>query len=92
LFYGSVDHASAAGNILSLVASCKLHDLDPEPYLCEVIKVLPYWPRDRYLELAPKYWRDTRARLDTHEIERQLGYITVTPPLPPPSKERTSSD
>jgi hypothetical protein len=87
LFYGSDDHASAAGNILSLVASCKLYDLDPEPYLCEAIKVLPYWPRDRYLELAPKYWRDTRARLDPAEIERQLGYITVPPPLPPPSKE-----
>ena len=88
LFYGSDDHASAAGDILSLVASCKLHDLDPAPYLCEVIKVLPYWPRERYLELAPKYWRATRARLDPREVERQLGYITVPPPLPPPSKEK----
>jgi hypothetical protein len=32
LFYGSDDHATAAGNILSLAASCKLHDLDPELY------------------------------------------------------------
>ena len=81
MFYGSDDHASAAGNILSLVASCKLHDLDPEPYFCEIIKVLPYWPRDRYLELAPKYWRATRARLDPSEIERELGHITVPAPL-----------
>jgi hypothetical protein len=43
MFYGSDDHASAAGNVLSLVASCKLHDLDPEPYFCDIIKVLPYW-------------------------------------------------
>ena len=56
MFYGSDDHAGAAGNILSLVASCKLHGLDPEPYLAEIIHVLPYWPRDRYIELAPKYW------------------------------------
>jgi hypothetical protein len=61
LFYGSDDHASAAGNILSLVASCKLHDLDPEAYLAEIIRIVPYWHRDRYLELAPRHWRTTRA-------------------------------
>jgi hypothetical protein len=92
LFYGSDDHASAAGNILSLVASCKLHDLDPEPYLCDVIKVVPYWPRDRYLELAPKYWRATRARLDPTEIERELGPITVPAQLPPPPREQPSTN
>jgi transposase len=81
MFYGSDDHASAAGNVLSLVASCKLHDLDPEPYFCDIIKVIPYWPRDRYLELAPKYWRATRARLVPMEIERELGPITIPPPL-----------
>ncbi|MGH7436816.1 MAG: IS66 family transposase, partial [Polyangiaceae bacterium] len=92
MFYGSDDHASAAGNVLSLIASCKLHDLDPEPYLCEVIKVLPYWPRDRYLELAPKSWRATRARLDPREIEPELGHITVPPPLTPSAKEQTPSN
>lgn len=82
LFYGSDDHARAAGNVLSLAASCKLHDLDPELYFHEMLHVLPYWPRDRYLELAPKYWRATRARLDPKELERELGPITVPPPLP----------
>jgi Transposase IS66 family/IS66 C-terminal element len=89
LFYGSDDHATAAGNILSLAASCKLHDLDPEAYFTEIIRVLPYWPRDRYLELAPKYWRATRARLDPKEIERELGTITIPPPAP---KEQPSSN
>lgn len=82
LFYGSDDHASAAGNILSLVASCKLHDLDPELYLAEIIRIVPMWPRDRYLELAPKYWRATRARLNPKELELHIGHITVPPPLP----------
>jgi hypothetical protein len=80
LFYGSDDHAGAAGNILSLIASCKLHDLDPELYLAEIIRIVPYWPRDRYLELAPKYWRATRARLSPRELELPLGHITVPPP------------
>lgn len=87
MFYGSDDHASAAGNLLSLIASCKLHDLDPEPYLCDIIKVVLYWPRDRYIELAPKHWRATRARLIPSEIERELGPITVPPPLTPTPKQ-----
>lgn len=88
LFYGSDDHAGAAGNILSLIASCKLHGLDPELYLAEIIRIVPYWPRDRYLELAPKYWPATRARLSPKELQLPLGHITV----PPPSKEQPSSD
>ena len=89
MFYGSDDHASAAGNILSLVASCKLHDLDPELYLAEIIRIVPYWPRDRYLELAPKYWRATRARLSPKELDMPLGHITVPPPL---TEEQRPSD
>jgi transposase len=89
MFYGSDDHAVAAGNVLSLIASCKLHGLDSELYLTEIIRILPYWPRDRYLELAPKYWRATRARLSAEELARPLGHITVPPPL---SEEKPSSD
>ncbi len=89
LFYGSDDHAGAAGNTLSLIASCKLHRLDPELYLTEIIRILPYWPRTRYLELAPKYWAATRARLSPDELKLPLGRITVPPP---PSKEQTSSN
>src|SRR5262249_21991309 len=61
LFMGSDDHAQAAANVFSLVASCRLHGLDVESYFTDVIRVMPYWPRDRYLELAPKYWARTRG-------------------------------
>jgi len=80
LFFGSDDHAEAAANLFSLMASCKLHGLDPEAYLRDVIRVMPYWPRDRYLELCPKYWLRTRSRLDTAELDRPIGFITVPPP------------
>ena len=79
LFFGSDDHAVAAANLFSLIASCKLHDLDAETYLAEIIHVLPFWPRDRYLELAPKYWRATRARIRPEELAREVGVITVPP-------------
>jgi hypothetical protein len=72
--------AHAAANLFSLVASCELDALDPEDYLADVIRVMPYWPRDRYLELAPKYWARTPARLDAVEMDRPLGPVTVPPP------------
>lgn len=90
LFCGSDDHASAAGNLFSLVASCKLHRLDPEAYLADVIRVFPYWPSDRLLELAPKYWARTRARLDPKELELPLGHVSVPPPLA--AEEQGASD
>jgi transposase len=79
LFFGSDDHAGAAANLFSLVASCALHRIDVETYLAEMIRIVPLWPRDRYLELAPKYWAQTRARLVPAELEKELGPITVPP-------------
>lgn len=79
LFCGSDDHAESAANLFSLIASCKLHGLDPELYLGEIVRVMPHWPRDRYLELAPKYWAATRARLAVDELAKEIGPITVPP-------------
>jgi hypothetical protein len=81
LFVGSDDHAEAAANMFSLIASAQLHGLHPEAYLRDVFRVLPHWPEGRYLELAPKYWAATRARLDVVELEQEIGRLTV-PPLP----------
>lgn len=69
------------GNLLALVASCRLHRLDPEVYLRDLFCVLPQWPSDRYLELAPRYWRATRARLLDSELEREITWFTIPPPL-----------
>ena len=82
MFFGSDDHASAAANLFSLIASCELHQIDPEAYLLDIIHVLPFWPRGRYLELAPKYWAATRARIPAKELAVEIGDITVPPALP----------
>jgi hypothetical protein len=89
LFFGDDDHASAAANHYSLIASCELHRLDPETYLAEIVHVLPFWPRGRYLELAPKYWAATRARIPAAELEVEIGDITVPPPLSPKEQPAT---
>jgi transposase len=88
LFVGSDDHAVAAGHWFSLVASARLHKLDPEQYLRDVLRVLPHWPRDRYLELAPKYWAATRARLDPVQLDYDLGPLTVPPAPPVPAEQK----
>jgi transposase len=80
LFVGSDDHAESAGHLFSLIASCKLHHLDPEAYLRDLLRVLAHWPSDRYLELAPKFWTATRDRLDPTELAHEIGPLTVPPP------------
>jgi transposase len=83
MFFGSDDHATAAANLFSLIASCELHGLDAETYLAELIHVLPFWPRERYLELAPKYWTATRARIPAAQLDVEIGTIEVAPPMAP---------
>jgi transposase len=89
LFFGSDDHASAAANLFSLIASCELHGLDAETYLAEIIHVLPFWPRGRYLELAPKYWTATRARIPAAQLDVEIGEISVPPATPAGEKPAT---
>jgi len=84
LFVGSDDHAVSTANLLSMIASAKLHDLDPEQYLRDIFRVLPHWPADRYLELAPKCWLATRERLDAAQLDAEIGPLTVPPLLAKP--------
>jgi len=85
LFCGSDDHAQAAGNLLTMIASARLHGLDPEAYLCDLFRVLPQWPHGRYLELAPKYWSATRARMDQAQLAVEIGWLTIPPPPEQPA-------
>jgi transposase len=80
LFCGSDDHASAAANLFSLIASCRLHGLEPEAYFRDLIRVMPYWPSARYLDLSPLRWRATHAALDPAALAAENGPIAVPPP------------
>jgi hypothetical protein len=48
----------------SLIASCALHRLNPEIYIEQLLRIVPHWPKNRVLELAPKYWLQTVAGLE----------------------------
>lgn len=58
----------------SLIASCALHDINPQAYLEQVLRLAPHWPVTRMLELAPKYWKATLAALDEQQ------QLIITPP------------
>jgi len=41
-----------------------LHRLNPQLYLEQLLRLVPHWPKSRVLELAPKYWLNTVAKLE----------------------------
>ena len=92
MFYGSDTHAEAAAAIFSIIASCRLHRLDPFAYLDEVLRVLPYWPRHRYLELAPKTWQATRARLRPEELAAPLSAFEIPAEAALPAAARSAAE
>ena len=59
--------------------------------LDETLRILPYWPRERYLELAPKHWSATRARLRPEELAVPLSAFEVplAEPAPVPNASAT---
>lgn len=75
LFVGSDDGAKWNTIAVSLIASCQLHQIEPWAYLRDVLTLLPSWPKQRVLELAPKYWPQTAARLDVQERLAELRLI-----------------
>jgi transposase len=77
MFYGSDTHAESAAALFSIIASCRLHGIDPHQYLDDIFRVLPDWPRERYLELAPKFWRATRDKLHPDELAAPIGSFTI---------------
>jgi len=77
LFCGSDDHAKSTAALYSIIASARLHGLDPEEYLRCLIRLVPLWPPDRMLELTPLFWARTRARLDAKALEAELGPIAI---------------
>jgi transposase len=77
LFCGSDDHAKSTAALYSLIASARLHGLDPEEYLRCLIRLVPLWPEDRMLELSPLFWERTRDRLDPEQLATELGHVHV---------------
>jgi transposase len=60
LFVGSDDGGAVNALFTTLLASCKLCDVEPWSYMRDIFCLLPEWPEHRLLELAPIEWSKTR--------------------------------
>jgi len=81
LYCGSDDGAHWNATAVSLIASCQLHGIEPWAYLRDVLTLLPSWPANRVLALAPKYWNETRQQPETQQrlaSSRLLGRNDVS--------------
>ncbi len=64
LFAGSEDGAERACVLYSLLATCKLHGVNPFEYLRDVIMRVGRHPARDVLELSPKAWKQKLKDLD----------------------------
>ena len=62
LFLGSDEGGDVNATLVTMLASCKQHGLEPLGYFRDLLCLLPTWPEDRLIELAPLNWRATLAR------------------------------
>jgi transposase len=70
LFCGSEDGAEVNTIFVSLLASARMHGIEPLGYIRDLLCLLPRWPKHNALELAPAYWRRTIAR---PEVDQALA-------------------
>lgn len=68
LFVGSDDGGAVNALFTTLLASCRLCEVEPWSYLRDIFCLLPRWPEHRLLELAPVAWAKTVARDDVQKL------------------------
>jgi transposase len=68
LFLGSDEGALSNTTAVSLIASCKMHNVEPWAYLRDVFTLLPVWSSQDVLALAPARWKTTRELPATQKL------------------------
>jgi hypothetical protein len=67
LFVGRDDGGQVNATVVSLLASCSLHKIEPFAYMRDLLCLLPRWPSHRVLELAPASSRETLQKRETQQ-------------------------
>lgn len=83
LFVGSDEGGAANAAFTSLLASCRLHDVEPWSYLRDLFCLLPSWPVHRVLDLAPLNWPTTAIRDDVRTTLGLNPFRALTILAPP---------
>ena len=61
LFFGSDDGGQRAAVLLSVLASCQRHEIDPIVYLRDVLSHIRGRPPERIREFLPDVWKRSQA-------------------------------
>jgi len=64
IFVGSDEGGTVNATFTSLLASCRMHNVEPWAYTRDILCLLPRWSEHRLLELSPVEWSKTRERED----------------------------
>jgi hypothetical protein len=64
MFCGSHDAARRAAMLYSLIGTCKLHHVNPNEWLLDVLRRLPSHPINRIDELLPHIWSRQRSQVE----------------------------
>ncbi len=57
LFAGSHRGAERAAVMYSLIATCKLQNIDPSKWMSDVLQRINNHPPDKLIELLPQFWK-----------------------------------
>jgi transposase len=68
LFLGNDDGGHTNTIFVSLLASCRIHNIEPLGYIRDLLCLLPRWPRSKLLDLAPVNWNKTAQHHQTQEL------------------------
>jgi len=82
LFVGSDDGADVNTVFVSLLASARLHSIEPHGYIRDLLCLIRTWPPDRLLELAPVNWKQTLQQPETQQklLANIFRRVALSPP------------
>lgn len=70
--------AKHVGIVQSLLATCRLHDINPYDYFVDVLQRVGQHPASLVHQLTPRIWKDMFAadplRFDLHDLDGRLAY------------------
>jgi transposase len=63
-FAGSFEGAKRAATLYSLIATCRMHDVEPWSYLKDVLGRIATHPASRIAELTPRGWKAAKPSIE----------------------------
>jgi hypothetical protein len=83
-FAGSDEGAENCAMLASLIETCKLHSVNPEAYLTDVLtKLVNNWPNSRLGELLPWSWTPEARHASTADLDGTQAPLTPETSQPP---------